>query len=134
MAGVAAIDVAGAGGTSWSQVEKYRAQGRHAARMASLFQDWGLSTADALVDCRKAVPDLPLIASGGIRNGLEIAKCIALGAGLAGIAGPLLQAAGKGSSAVEDILDSWITQLRVAMFAAGARDLAALQSIPLQKI
>jgi isopentenyl-diphosphate delta-isomerase len=133
MAGVTAIDVAGAGGTSWSQVEKYRSRGRDSARMASLFQDWGLSTADALVECRRAVPDLPLIASGGIRNGLEIAKCIALGACLAGIAGPLLHAAVKGSGAVEKDLLSLINELRVAMFAAGARDVASLQEIPLQK-
>lgn len=133
MAGVAAIDVAGAGGTSWSQVEKYRTRNRDGARTASLFQDWGLPTAEALVDCRKAVPDLPLIASGGIRNGLEIAKCIALGASLAGIAGPLLPAAVKGPGAVEDELRRWIGELWVTMFAAGARDLASLQEVPLQK-
>jgi isopentenyl-diphosphate delta-isomerase len=133
MAGVTAIDVAGAGGTSWSQVEKYRSHGRDSARMASLFQDWGLPTADALVECRRAVPDLPLIASGGIRNGLEIAKCIALGACLAGIAGPLLHAGVKGSGAVEKDLLRLINELRVAMFAAGARDVASLQEIPLQK-
>jgi isopentenyl-diphosphate delta-isomerase len=132
MAGVAAIDVAGAGGTSWSQVEKYRTRSRAGARLASLFQDWGLSTADALVDCRKAVPDLPLIASGGIRNGMEMAKCIALGARLVGMAGPLLSAAVKGPGAVERELRQRITELRVTMFAAGARDLAALREIPLQ--
>jgi isopentenyl-diphosphate delta-isomerase len=133
MAGVAAIDVAGAGGTSWSQVEKYRAQNRNQLRLAALFEDWGFSTADALVDCRRAVPDLPLIASGGIRNGLEIAKCIALGASLAGIAGPLLQAAVKSSTAVEAELDRWIHELRVTMFAAGARDLSELRNLPLHK-
>jgi isopentenyl-diphosphate delta-isomerase len=85
------------------------------------------------VDCRKAVPDLPLIASGGIRNGLEIAKCIALGASLAGIAGPLLPAAVEGPAAVEDELRRWISELRVTMFAAGARDLASLQEVPLKK-
>ncbi len=133
MAGVAAIDVAGAGGTSWSQVEKYRAQNRNQARLAALFADWGLSTAEALVDCRRAVPNLPLIASGGIRNGLEIAKCIALGANLAGIAGPLLQAAVKGPRSVEAELERWIRELRVTMFAAGARDLSELRSLSLQK-
>ncbi len=133
MAGVAAIDVAGAGGTSWSQVEKFRAQNRGQARLATLFTDWGLPTADALVDCRRSVPDLPLIASGGIRNGLEIAKCVALGAGLVGIAGPLLHAAVKGARAVEMELEQWIRELRVSMFAAGARDLSELRSLPLQK-
>jgi isopentenyl-diphosphate delta-isomerase len=84
------------------------------------------------VDCRKAVPDLPLIASGGIRNGMEMAKCIALGARLVGMAGPLLSAAVKGPGAVERELRQRITELRVTMFAAGARDLAALREIPLQ--
>jgi isopentenyl-diphosphate delta-isomerase len=134
MAGVSAIDVAGTGGTSWSQVEKHRTRDRNAARLASLFNDWGISTANALVECRKAVPDLPLIASGGIRNGLEIAKCVALGARLVGIAGPLLPAALKGSGAVEEELQRWIAELRVTMFAAGARDLTALQENPPIKI
>ncbi len=133
MAGVAAIDVAGAGGTSWSQVEKFRAHNRSQARLATLFEGWGLSTADALVDCRRAVPDLPLIASGGIRNGLEIAKCVALGAGLVGIAGPLLKSAVEGPRAVEAELEQWIRELRVTMFAAGARDLSELHTLPLQK-
>ena len=133
MAGVAAIDVAGAGGTSWSQVEKFRTQNRPRVRSAALFADWGLTTAESLVECGKAVPDLPLIASGGIRNGLEIAKCIALGSSLVGIAGPLLPAAVKGARAVEAELERWIRELRVTMFAAGARDLAELRNIPLQK-
>jgi isopentenyl-diphosphate delta-isomerase len=132
-AGVAAIDVAGAGGTSWSQVEKYRAHNRDRARMAALFVDWGLSTAEALIECRRALPDLPLIASGGLRNGLEMAKCVALGARLTGVAGPLLRAAVHGPRAVEAELSRYLIELRVAMFAAGARDLAALQRIPLQR-
>jgi isopentenyl-diphosphate Delta-isomerase len=133
-AGVAAIDVAGAGGTSWSQVEKYRARNRNGAKSASLFSDWGISTADALAECRRALPDLPLIASGGIRNGLDIAKCIALGARLAGVAGPLLRSAVRGPKAVEADIQRYLAELRVTMFAAGARDLAALQSTPLNKV
>jgi isopentenyl-diphosphate delta-isomerase len=132
-AGAAAIDVAGAGGTSWSQVEKYRARNRAGARLAGLFAEWGLSTADSLAECRRALPDLPLIASGGLRNGLEMAKCVALGARLTGVAGPLLQSAVRGPRAVEADLRSYLTELRVTMFAAGARDLAALQRIPLQR-
>ncbi|MBN1439189.1 MAG: type 2 isopentenyl-diphosphate Delta-isomerase [Anaerolineales bacterium] len=133
MAGVAAIDIAGAGGTSWSQVEKHRTRTRDGVRLASLFHDWGLSTAESLVDCRKAVPHLPLIASGGLRNGMEIAKCIALGAHLAGVAGPLLQAAIRGASDVEKELQRLIAELRVTMFAAGARDLSTLRGLPLRK-
>jgi isopentenyl-diphosphate delta-isomerase len=133
MAGVAAIDVAGSGGTSWSQVEKFRARKRNDARLAEAFVDWGLPTAESLVQCRKAAPDLPLIASGGIRSGLEIAKCIALGASMAGIAGPLLQSAVIGRATVEADLRRWISELRVTMFAVGARDIASLQSVPLAK-
>jgi isopentenyl-diphosphate delta-isomerase len=134
MAGVAAIDVAGAGGTSWSQVEKFRARKRNDARLAEAFLNWGIPTAESLVQCRKAAPELPLIASGGIRSGLEVAKCIALGASLVGIAGPLLRAAVAGRAAVEADLRRWIGELRVAMFAAGARALSSLQSIPLVKL
>jgi isopentenyl-diphosphate delta-isomerase len=133
-AGVAAIDVAGAGGTSWSQVEKFRALHRDRARMASLFIDWGISTAQALLDCHTALPELPLIASGGIRTGLEMAKCIALGARLAGVAGPLLHSAAQGSKAVERDLQRFVDELRVTMFAAGARNLSALQAVPLDTI
>jgi isopentenyl-diphosphate delta-isomerase len=133
-AGVAVIDVAGAGGTSWSQVEKYRARNRDRTRMAGLFLDWGIPTAQALVECHTALPDLPLIASGGIRTGLEMAKCIALGARLVGVAGPLLHSAVRGSKAVESDLKRFISELRVTMFAAGARDLAALQAITLQNL
>jgi isopentenyl-diphosphate delta-isomerase len=132
-AGVAAIDVAGAGGTSWSQVEKFRARNRDGVKLAALFKDWGLSTADALAECHRVLPNLPVIASGGIRNGLEIAKCIALGATLAGVAGPLLRSAVRGPQAVEADIQRFLTELRVTMFAAGARDLAALQRVPLQR-
>jgi isopentenyl-diphosphate delta-isomerase len=132
-AGVAAIDVAGAGGTSWSQVEKFRARDRDGAKMAALFADWGNSTAESLTECRRALPELPLIASGGLRNGLDIAKCVALGARLAGLAGPLLRSAVRGPKAVEADIQRYLAELRVTMFAAGARDLAALQRIPLQR-
>jgi isopentenyl-diphosphate delta-isomerase len=132
-AGVAAIDVAGAGGTSWSQVEKFRARNRDGATMAALFKDWGNSTAEALIECRRALPDFSLIASGGLRNGLDLAKCIALGARLTGVAGPLLRSAVRGPKAVEADIQRLLAELRVTMFAAGACDLAALQRISLQK-
>jgi isopentenyl-diphosphate delta-isomerase len=130
--GVAAVDVAGAGGTSWSLVEKYRTGNPAAAQLASLYTDWGLSTAEALAECRAAVPQLPLIASGGIRNGLEIAKCMALGASLVGLAGPFLPAAIAGPAEVTRLLQSLCQELRVTMFAAGARDLLSLAKTPLR--
>jgi isopentenyl-diphosphate delta-isomerase len=130
-AGVAAIDVAGAGGTSWSQVEKHRHRSEHSARLASSFVDWGIPTARALVECRSDLPQIPLIASGGIRTGVEAAKCIVLGAQLVGVAGPLLHAAVKGEDAVTTVLQHLIEEMRITMFAAGARDLSALAAIRL---
>ncbi|RPI54958.1 MAG: type 2 isopentenyl-diphosphate Delta-isomerase, partial [Chloroflexi bacterium] len=92
-AGVAAIDVAGAGGTSWSQVEMHRAPTERRRRLCARFADWGIPTARAVVDVREALPAVPLIASGGLRTGLDLAKILALGADLGGLAGPFLKAA-----------------------------------------
>ncbi len=131
-AGVAAIDVAGAGGTSWSQVERYRAPDERSARIAGAFIDWGIPTADAIRFCRRGAPELPLLASGGLRDGIEVAKCLALGAQLAGLAGHFLRAAVKGGApAVVELAETITTELRIAMFCAGAGDLAALRQTPL---
>ena len=88
--GVAAIDVAGAGGTSWSEVEAHRQPDPAVRRVAHSFAAWGIPTALALMEARKAVPDLPLFASGGLRNGIDMAKAIRLGAVLCGTAAPVL--------------------------------------------
>lgn len=131
-AGVAAIDVAGAGGTSWSQVEMYRAPTARHARIAANFIDWGIPTADSVRYCRQAAPHLPIFASGGLKTGLDIAKCIALGANLGGIAGDFLRAAvNGGSAAVVELADTITQELRIAMFCAGAGNLAALSQTPL---
>src|SRR5678810_902133 len=90
-AGVAAIDVAGAGGTSWSQVEMHRARTETQKRVAAAFIGWGIPTADAIQNVRRAAPSLPVIASGGLRDGIGAAKCLALGAGLVGLASPFLK-------------------------------------------
>ena len=133
-AGVAAIDVAGAGGTSWSQVEMYRAPTARHARIAGAFIDWGIPTADSIRYCREAAPDLPIFASGGIRDGIEVAKCIALGASLVGLAGEFLRAADRdGVEGVVDLAGTITQELRVAMFCASAVDLVALAQTPLQK-
>ncbi|MCX8025438.1 MAG: type 2 isopentenyl-diphosphate Delta-isomerase [Thermanaerothrix sp.] len=129
--GVAAIDVAGAGGTSWSQVEMYRMQDERRARVAALFRDWGIPTAQALVAVRNAVPELPLIASGGIRHGLDVAKCIALGASLVGIAGPFLRAAAQSIDEVVGLVEEILLALRIAMFGVGAGTISALRSVSL---
>ena len=125
--GIAAIDVAGAGGTSWSQVEMYRAATPRLARVAGAFIDWGIPTSAAVQYCHRAAPDLPIIASGGIKNGIDVAKAIALGARVAGLAGDFLRAADKtGVEGVVELSSTITDELRVAMFVAGAADLNAL--------
>ena len=131
-AGVAAIDVAGAGGTSWSQVEMYRAPTARHARVAGAFIDWGIPTAVSIQYCRRAAPHLPIIASGGISNGIDAAKCIALGANLAGFAGDFLRAADQnGVAGVIELAETITDELRVAMFCAGAETIDALAQTPL---
>lgn len=131
-AGVAAIDVAGAGGTSWSQVEMYRAATARHARVAGAFIDWGIPTAVSILQCHQAAPHLPIIASGGIKNGIEVAKCIALGAQLAGLAGDFLRAADKGGvTGVVELAETITDELRVTMFVAGAANLNDLAETPL---
>jgi isopentenyl-diphosphate delta-isomerase len=133
-AGVAAIDVAGAGGTSWSQVEMHRAQSERQRRVAAAFVDWGIPTAEAIQNVRQAAPGLPVIASGGLRDGVEVAKCVALGAGLCGLASPFLKAADRSAEAVQETIAELSQTLRIAMFAAGAANIAALQHTPLQRV
>ncbi|NPA92373.1 MAG: type 2 isopentenyl-diphosphate Delta-isomerase [Chloroflexi bacterium] len=130
-AGVAAIDVAGAGGTSWSQVEMHRAPTENQRLLAAAFRDWGIPTAESILAARRGAPHTPIFASGGLRTGIDIAKSIALGATLGGMAGPLLAPAAQSAEATHQTLARIIQELRVAMFAAGARDLKALQRTPL---
>ncbi len=124
--GVTAIDVAGAGGTSWSQVEMHRASDDFMRRLAAAFVAWGIPTAESILMVKKAAPNMAIFASGGLRNGLDIAKCIALGASLGGMAGPFLRAASSSSERVVTEINLIIRELRVAMFAAGAASLDAL--------
>ncbi len=130
-AGAAAIDVAGAGGVSWSQVEMHRAKDARQRQVAAAFADWGIPTAESLLMARRGAPGLPIIASGGIRDGIQIAKAIALGATACGVAGPFLHAASESTAAVSELIAVLVTQLRVAMFAAGAVDIPALQRAPI---
>lgn len=125
-AGVAAIDVAGAGGTSWSQVEMFRAHNDVQRRIAEAFVDWGIPTAESILHVRQAAPAVPVIASGGLKNGVDGAKCIALGATLFGLARPFLRAATISAQAVADELMVVTGQLRAAMLCVGARNLPAL--------
>jgi isopentenyl-diphosphate Delta-isomerase len=132
--GIAAIDIAGSGGTSWSEVEYHRAPTDFHARVAACFADWGIPTAESIQYVRKAAPDMPIIASGGLRDGIDIAKCIALGASVGGLAGPFLKAANKSTEAVDQLIRKLDRQVRVAMFAAGAEDIGTLQKTPLLRV
>ena len=130
-AGVAALDLAGAGGTSWSQVEKHRAAQGARRQVADAFADWGIPTALSIQLARRGAPHLPIIASGGFRTGVQAALAIALGADLVGVARTLLEAATISEEAAGEALDILIETLRVAMFAAGTADLGALRTAPL---
>jgi isopentenyl-diphosphate delta-isomerase len=121
---VAAIDVAGAGGTSWSRVEQFVRYGE--LRYPEL-ADWGVPTAEALLEVRRALPDIPLVASGGIRTGMDAAKAIALGADVVAVARPLLAPAIASTAAAVDWLLRFIDELRICLHGCGAGDLAALR-------
>ncbi len=130
-AGVSAIDVAGAGGTSWTEVERHRAPSARLANIAATFLEWGIPTAESIAMVRKGAPELPVVASGGLRDGLDAAKCVALGATLTSMASPYLKAATVSSDAVRNRIDETIEELRIAMFCIGAVTLADLSETAL---
>ena len=130
-AGVRAIDVAGKGGTSWYAVEATRAAKAGKAADAA-FADWGIPTEEALVTVRKALPEMELVASGGIRTGVDIAKAIALGGNLAALGQPLLAPALESPRKVVEFLRGIFYELKVAMLCVGAADLAALRRAPIR--
>jgi isopentenyl-diphosphate delta-isomerase len=128
-AGVAALDVGGAGGTSFALVEAFRASDRAQdsfTRLGQLLGDWGLPTAVSLVECRRL--GVPVIATGGIRSGLDAAKALVLGADLVGIARPLLTAALDGEEALHGYLADLLHTLRVVAFLTGSCTVAELQA------
>ena len=131
-AGVSAIDVAGAGGTSWSEVEKHRAATERQRRLAASFREWGIPTAASLTyviaaRAEAGRSDMPIFASGGMRSGQDVAKAAALGADLTGLASPFLKRAVESTQAVIDEIDLLTDELRITMFACGARDIQALR-------
>jgi isopentenyl-diphosphate delta-isomerase len=129
-AGVTAVDVAGAGGTSWSEVERHRLGEPWRQRVAGAFAGWGIPTAEALRQARRAAPEGLVFASGGVRDGIDLAKAIGLGADLVGLAGPFLRAAAQGVDAAAELGRELITTLRVVMFCTGSRSLAELRGTP----
>ncbi len=124
--GVDAIDVAGAGGTSWSQVEMHRAPDEFTRELAATFVDWGINTADSILNVKKAAPQMTIFASGGLKNGLDIAKSIALGATLGGIATPFLRSAMISTEKTIETIGLIKSQLEVTLFSSGISDLTQL--------
>ncbi len=127
--GIRIVDAAGLGGTSWARIEADRADDRG---IGELFASWGIPTPDAIRELR-AIPGLTIVGSGGLRNGLDVAKAIALGADLAGLAFPFLEAAAESAERVVELAARIVRELRIAMFCAGARDLAVLRDVPLRR-
>jgi len=131
-AGVKGIDVAGLGGTSWAAVEYHRAREKRRARQARLglvFWDWGIPTSASIVEVSKSTK-VRIIASGGVRNGLHIAKAIALGAHYGGLAMPLLKSVSKSHKEAKESLLSVIDELKTAMFLTGSKNLDRLHECP----
>src|SRR6201991_2844007 len=121
---IAAVDVAGAGGTSWARVEQYVRYGE--IRYPAL-AEWGIPTAEALVEVRHTLPDVSIVASGGIRTGMDAAKVLAMGADAVAVARPLLAPAIESPAAVADWLQRFIDELLICLHGCGAANLAALR-------
>jgi len=126
--GVTAIDVAGAGGTSWSQVEMHRAPDVFTRRLAATFVDWGIPTAKSIQNVKRVAPGMLIFASGGLQDGLDVAKCIALGATLGGIAGQFLKAAAVSKEKTIEMIMLIKRQIEVTMFATGTTELSQLEN------
>ncbi len=125
--GVSAIDVAGAGGTSWALVESERARDAKQRRLGATFANWGIPTAECVTQVRQVAPHAPLIASGGLRNGLDAAVAIALGADLAGMAYPFLKAASTSEDALVELVEILNAELTTVLFCTGCATPTALR-------
>ncbi len=130
--GVTAIDVAGSGGTSWSQVEMHRAPDDFSRDLAGTFVGWGIPTADSILNVRQAAPRMIIFASGGLKDGLDVAKCLALGATLGGMAGPFLKAAAQSRKKTIELMSLIQRQIQITMFAAGIPNLEQLHRAKLR--
>lgn len=132
-AGVSALDVGGAGGSSMAAIEAQRAAERGDQRsgaIGALYRDWGIATPIAVVEAHAAAPGLPITATGGVRSGLDAARALALGATLVGLGFPFLKAASESEASVREFLDEFLAELRVAMQLTGSASVAALRRAP----
>jgi isopentenyl-diphosphate delta-isomerase len=132
-AGVKGLDVSGVGGTSFAAVEYYRTKRKANSfqrRLGDVFWDWGIPTAISIVEVSQTV-NIPIIASGGIRDGVEMAKALALGASLTSLSQSVLQVAIKGVKETKDVLSLLIEELKTSMFLIGADSVQALQETPI---
>jgi isopentenyl-diphosphate delta-isomerase len=132
-AGVKGIDVSGAGGTSWAAVEYYRAKAamdEKGERLGQTFWDWGIPTAVSVFEVSNSV-NVPIIASGGIRTGLDVAKSLALGSSLVSVSAPVLRPATQGVDQVKKTLELIIEELKNAMFLTGSDTIKKLKKVPL---
>jgi len=114
-------------------MERVRAEAKgdaHAARIGTLYRDWGIPTPIAVIEAGQGAPDLPIIATGGVRSGLDAARALALGATLVGMGFPFLQAASRGETALRDFLEQFLAELSVAMQLSGASSVGQLRQVP----
>ena len=130
--GVRYVDVSGAGGTSWTKVEAYRAENSNLKKLGEAFADWGVPTAFSIIAARKLMnPNAFIIGSGGVLNGIDAARCIVAGADIAGFARPALLAfLSGGSEAVIDMIKIISEELKAAMVLTGSKDILSLQTAP----
>ncbi|MHA6253099.1 type 2 isopentenyl-diphosphate Delta-isomerase [Oceanobacillus sp. CAU 1775] len=127
-AGISYIDVAGAGGTSWSQVEKLRTRDKMKQAAAEAFNNWGIPTKDCIVSVRSKLPEAPLVASGGMSTGVDAAKAITIGADIIGFARHLLKAATESEEAVLEVMEQIELELKMVMFGIGVKNLSELKN------
>ena len=128
MAGVSGIDAGGRGGTSWLEIEKSRLEKSHLREAAQFFRNWGITTTQSIKLIKESCPDIFLIASGGIRTGIDVAKAIAMGADIAGIALPMLKYVRVSPEACLDFIREIETGLKIAMFCIGASNIRQLKN------
>jgi isopentenyl-diphosphate delta-isomerase len=131
--GISAIDVAGAGGTSWSQVEMHRASDEFTRKLAATFVGWGIPTAESILNVKRVLPEMTIFASGGLKDGLDIAKCTALGAILGGMAGNFLKAAAVSPEKAVGMVKLTKRQIEVTMQITGCQSLDKLTKTIMKK-